>query len=254
MFEELKYSSEKWKDIPGFEGYYQISDLGRVKSVERVVRDRKLPAKIIKSSGVSYQSVGLWKDNKGHNFLVHRLVAQAFLPNPDNLPEVDHKDGDVTNNKVDNLEWVTASDNHLRKIQNKSKKKTSYRRSVKCLETGEIFTSISAAGRSVNADATQIVESIQAQRCCKGSTFAYADDLPQDEKAYVEQAHAKYQTFHKRPNMKNARKVRCVETGQEFDSIAAAARFYNCDTATINNRIKSKRTVEGATLEYVEVK
>lgn len=253
MFEELKYSSEKWKDIPGFEGYYQVSNLGRIKGVARQLPNgTHIKEKIREPQGATYLAVDLWRDNQSHSKLVHRLVAQAFLPNPDNLPEVNHKDGNPRNNAVANLEWVSSQDNSLHRLANKPKG-SSYRKSVQCLETGEVFKSISAASRSVEASTQQVIDSINTKSCCKGKTFAYTEQLPEDIESYIAAAHAKYQTFHKRPNMKNARKVRCIETGQEFDSIAVAARFYNCDTATINNRIKSKRTVDGATLEYVEV-
>lgn len=243
---------EKWKAISGFEGYYEVSNLGRVKGVSRKVKGNKfIPSKLLQPVGSRYKSVSLWRNNKGYNRLVHRLVAEAFIPNPDNLPEVNHKDLDITNNCVSNLEWVTASANHNHGVDHKPKGKP-YRRQVKCLETNQIFPSISAAGRSVDADATQIVESIEAQRCCKGKTFVYLDNLPSDIDSYLKIAHEKYQNFHFRPSMKNSRKVRCIETNQEFDSIASAARFYKCDTATISLRIKEHRTVEGSTLEFME--
>lgn len=245
--------NEKWKDIKGFEGLYQVSNLGRVKHLKSVTSDNKrIPERLLTPTGSRYKSVALHKGGKFENRLVHRLVAEAFIPNPDNLPEVNHKDSDITNNQADNLEWVTASANHSHGVEHR--KNYSYRVSVKCLETNEIFASISAAGRSVNADATQIVESIEAQRCCKGYTFAYMDRLPENVNEYVKQAHNKYQTFHKRPRMRNAKKVRSIETGEEFDSIAAAARFYKCDASTIVDRISGHRTVGGITLEYVEEK
>ena len=188
---------------------------------------------------------------KGYNRLIHRLVAEAFLPNPNDLPEVNHKDLNTANNRLDNLEWVSVSDNNLHKQANRAKSKP-YKSKVQCLETKEIFDSISAAGRSVSADATQIVESIQAKRCCKGYTFVYVDATPENPEEYMQQAHAKYQNFHKRPNMKNARKVKIVETDQEFDSIASAARFLNCDTATVSNRIKANKSFNGITLQFAD--
>ena len=91
---------EEWKDIEGFEGY-QISNYGRVKSLkfgkEKILKGGK------DTNG--YLLVGLWKDGKLVRKLVHRLVAEAFLSNPQNLPEVNHKDEDKANNCVENLEW-----------------------------------------------------------------------------------------------------------------------------------------------------
>ncbi len=108
---------EKWKDIKGFEGLYQVSNLGRVKSLERYKENhgklQKVEEKIktinIKNSG--YQFVQLYKNNKYKNLMVHRLVAQAFIPNVNNKPQINHIDGNKLNNNVTNLEWITKSEN-----------------------------------------------------------------------------------------------------------------------------------------------
>lgn len=99
---------EVWKDISGFEGLYQVSNLGRVKSLKsRGKREHILSADV----NNTYPHVNLCKNFKPYTFLVHRLVAQAFIPNPDNLPEVNHKDEVKTNNCVDNLEFCTRKYN-----------------------------------------------------------------------------------------------------------------------------------------------
>lgn len=242
---------EEWRDVAGFEGLYQVSNFGRVRGVKRVVAgNRVLQPKILTSKGVRYQSVDLWKDNKGHNKLVHRLVAEAFIPNPHNLPQVNHIDADLTNNCVDNLQWATASENHNDAVARRGHDYR-YRIAVKCLETGQIFDSISAAGRSVDADATQIIESIQSKSCCKGRTFVYIDDVPEDIDKYMEDAHAKYQSFHCRPNMSNSHSV-VASSGQKFDSIASAAEFFDCDTATIKHCIEEGRAVNEVMLKFSE--
>ena len=104
---------EEWKSIPGYEGIYEVSNLGRVRSVERCDRfNRKIVSKILKPNYVSgYLRVGMYKNKTFKYYLIHRLVAQAFLPNPDNLPQVNHKDEDKSNNRVDNLEWCDRSYN-----------------------------------------------------------------------------------------------------------------------------------------------
>lgn len=101
---------EFWKDINDYEGLYQVSNLGRVKSLTRILKDgRKWEEKIIKpgNNGHGYLQVNLHKNGKQKNFFIHRLVAEAFIPNPDNLPYVNHKDEDKTNNLVSNIEWCT---------------------------------------------------------------------------------------------------------------------------------------------------
>ena len=110
---------EIWKDIEGYEGLYQVSNKGRVKSLSRLVVRVGKPnyitkEKILKCSelkGTGYPAVSLGSNNNFKSMLVHRLVAQAFIPNPDNLPCVNHKDETRNNNDVRNLEWCTQKYN-----------------------------------------------------------------------------------------------------------------------------------------------
>ena len=103
---------EEWKSIPGYEGLYEVSSYGRVKSLEKSyvkkngIMDHK-PEIILspKNNGTGYFIVCLYKNKTHKYYLIHRLVALTFLPNPNNLPCVNHKDEDKTNNRVDNLEW-----------------------------------------------------------------------------------------------------------------------------------------------------
>ncbi len=95
---------EVWKPIPGYEGLYEVSDLGRVRSLN-YKRTGKVVIKKLNKHKCGYLQVELWKDDKPKVIFVHRLVALAFIPNPCNLPCVNHKDENKTNNCVDNLEW-----------------------------------------------------------------------------------------------------------------------------------------------------
>lgn len=109
--------SEIWKAVPGYEGLYEVSNCGRVRSLDRVVHrpkgDYVHKGRILKPGIASngYYTVNLSKDGKGDTKTVHWLVAKAFLPNPNNLPYINHKDEGRTNNHVDNLEWCTPSYN-----------------------------------------------------------------------------------------------------------------------------------------------
>ena len=105
---------EIWKDIEGYENKYQVSNLGNVKSLETWTGDKYIRReKILKNMvyGNGYYYVCLSKNGKVKKYKVNRLVAQAFIPNPDNKPFTNHIDGDKLNNNVDNLEWCTQSEN-----------------------------------------------------------------------------------------------------------------------------------------------
>lgn len=109
---------EIWKDVVGFEGYYQVSNLGRVRSVDRIVKGSfgslQNKRSVILSSAINtagYYSVALTRNANSKSYRVHRLVAEAFLPNPNNLPIINHKDENKLNNSVENLEWCTYSYN-----------------------------------------------------------------------------------------------------------------------------------------------
>jgi hypothetical protein len=100
---------EIWKDISGYEGLYQISNYGKVKSFKKEKNFGHLLSFSINHKG--YYQIVLTKNKKPKNWLVHRLVALVFIPNPNNLPQVNHKDTNKTNNCVENLEWITNEDN-----------------------------------------------------------------------------------------------------------------------------------------------
>ena len=114
---------EIWKDIVGYEGLYQVSNLGKVRSLDRTYTQKARSGSVLahtykgcvlKPNNVGgYLQVNLQKHKKRNDQKIHRLVAQAFIPNLENKREVNHIDGDKTNNNADNLEWVTTSENQL---------------------------------------------------------------------------------------------------------------------------------------------
>lgn len=111
-------TEEIWRPIVGYEGLYEVSSYGRVRSLDRYVkcdyeRYRLHKGKVLSPAKdrYGYLSVVLSCNGKHKTITVHRIVAQAFIPNPDNLPEINHRDEDKINNRVDNLEWCTAKYN-----------------------------------------------------------------------------------------------------------------------------------------------
>lgn len=129
-----------WKPIPGYEGYYEVSSNGEIRSVDRIVGgvgERKLHGKPVKLiiSRSGYLSVGLCKNGEKHLYKVHKIVASVFVPNPDKKPCIDHINTDRTDNRACNLRWVTLkenSNNPLTKIHSKygKEKITGKRRGV----------------------------------------------------------------------------------------------------------------------------
>jgi hypothetical protein len=117
---------EIWKEIKDYEGLYQISNLGRVKSLEKKVGFRKRKEKILKQhfDKDGYVKVYLCKNSKVKFLSVHRLIAQAFIPNPDELPQINHKDENKANNKIENLEWCTCKYNINYGTRTKRQKET----------------------------------------------------------------------------------------------------------------------------------
>lgn len=110
--------NEIWKDIEGLQGFYQVSNLGKVRSVDRHIkysdkRSHRYEGKILLTKinrGYEYLSVSI--NSKSMTFKVHRLVAQAFIPNPNNYPQVNHIDENKLNNHAENLEWCTSEYNN----------------------------------------------------------------------------------------------------------------------------------------------
>lgn len=118
--------SERWLPIKGLEGEYDVSDMGRVRSLDRVIAGkpgvlRKWKGKVLKPSLVAGYFLVHLKNNR-NSFLVHRLVAASFVPNPDNKPQVNHFNGKKTDNRAVNLGWCTASENELHSYRALGKK------------------------------------------------------------------------------------------------------------------------------------
>lgn len=196
--------NEIWKDIEGYEGLYQVSNLGRVKRV----RSGRIRTQKIAKNG--YCQVNLSKNNQVNFYLVHRLVANAFIPNPNNLPQVNHKDENKTNNHIENLEWCTQSYNNLwgtgTERQNYSRHKNdpqglSWKKALKTRDKNNnvnsskrvcqyslvgnlitVFNSISETSRKLGINVADISNCCNGKRkTAKGYKFVYERDYIKKE-------------------------------------------------------------------------
>lgn len=151
---------EVWKDIKGYEGLYQISNTGKVKGLKR----NKVLKPILQRSGYYY--VDLQRKRR----LVHRLVAEAFIDNPDNLPEVNHKDEDKVNNSVENLEWCDSKYNANYGTRNKRRGKP-----IQCIETGVIYWGAREMERQLGIKHNSIAFAIRNGTRAGGYHWQYVD-------------------------------------------------------------------------------
>lgn len=150
---------EIWKDIPNYEELYQVSNLGRVQSLHYRHSDKT----VILSAGncKGYLRVPLSKNGKTVLHHIHRLVAEAFIPNPDNLPEVNHIDENKSNNCVENLEWCNHRYNsrYGTRIQRESISHINHpklSKQVLCIETNIIYQSVHEAERQTGIGFSEI--------------------------------------------------------------------------------------------------
>lgn len=174
---------EIFKDIAGYEGLYQISNYGNVKSFPRKGTDTK-EERILKvyKNKKGYNVVYLYKDNIKKTKQVHRLIAEAFISNPDNLPQVNHKDENKLNNCIDNLEWCTEKYNNnygtrIKRMIEKNRNNSCCKKvSQYDLEGNKIKTwnSIHEASRSLNLSYQNIWHCINGnQKTCNGFVWKY---------------------------------------------------------------------------------
>ena len=161
---------EVWKDIPGYEGLYQVSNLGRVKSLPRLRYNGNtwyLTKEIVRKPCIGeqgYERVTLSKDKVKKTHLVHRLVAIAFIPNPENKPEVNHiREFEKRNNCVDNLEWATSEENNNWGTHNERHAKRRSKQ-ILCVELNKLFVNARVAAEELRCDRRNICT------CCNDST------------------------------------------------------------------------------------
>lgn len=176
---EIYMGQEVWRDIAGYEGSYQVSNLGRVRSLDReivfvgrwgnVVRKIQ-PGKVLALSIGTKGYLGVRLGSKSSVKLVHRLVAAAFIHNSQNMPEVNHKDYIRTNNHINNLEWSTSSENIIHSHAKPERKDHAFKTAV-VLQRGEerkSFPSLLSASKFLDRDIGSVSSAMRKGHLCAG--------------------------------------------------------------------------------------
>lgn len=233
---------EVWKLIAGYSHHY-ISNLGNV---------RRLPYKKKDSLGrdMLYQlkdytkitdKDGYYKVSLPHGqCFVHRLVAQAFIPNPENKPQVNHKNSIRNDNRVTNLEWVTNSENQLHSFRIAKRRPVAHhRKAVMCLETGKVYPCAKFAAEAIGVHRASIQNAIAGRvRTCGGFHWKYLTDKPYSPDSWNKSI-----------------KIKCVDTGIKYPSIIEAQRKTGISRRMIYRVLTGKnKTAGGFRWEYVDEK
>jgi len=167
---------EEWRAIPGYEGYYEVSSLGNVRSLDKEIKANIVnneyvnrPGRLLKQKEVKgYKTVSLCVDYEATTWRVHRLVAMAFIPNPDSKPQVNHIDGNPANNCVNNLEWCTAKENQWHRRNILGKTSNGRETPVRCVELGWCFPTIQGAADWLGLQKSHICHCLKGDRNTTG--------------------------------------------------------------------------------------
>lgn len=258
---------EEWRDIKGYEGLYQISNIGRIKSCNKLSYDnKKIKSKILKTkiNKNGYEQIFLYKNNTKKYKSVARLVAEAFIPNPENKPEVDHINTIRNDNRVENLRWVTKKENMNNKITLNNKSETMkgkfkginnpmYGKNPFKNKTEDEINEIKKKIRESNIGRKLSIETKEKMsKVRKGKLLG--EKNPMYGKRHSEETKNKISEKLKGKNKgKCCKKVICITTGEIICSITEASQKYNVDKSDLTKCCKGKKdNVKGYKFKYYD--
>lgn len=228
---------EIWEPIiteyEDYTGLYEISNKGRIKALTYKGKKKEhilKPRKNLKG----YEMVKLIKSGIGKEKLVHRLIAEAFIPNPENKPYIDHINTITNDNRIENLRWVTAKENINNPItRNKIGAKG---KAVICVETQEIFKNAKQASEKMNLNRVSVSNCLKnSKSTCGGYHWEYIEKEDDSQKEY-----------------KNSKKVLCVEDNIIYSSVSEASKKTNINSTSISRCCNGKlKTAGKKTWKYI---
>lgn len=232
---------EEWKPVNGFESYFLVSNLGRLKTLQRNrVKERiKMP----KSNGNGYWMHDFCIENIHHYKYIHRLVAEAFLPNPENKPEVDHLNANRSDNRLVNLEWVSHLENQFNQFTIENRENGKFQKPIVQLTVlGEYITkwdSAAQAARFIGVHANTIT-SVVCKKTMTAKGFIFLKEHEYKE-CGVSLPIAKNATLTTETGIPSQKSVAVFINGRLVDAFASdcvAAEFYGVSISAINTKCK----------------
>lgn len=255
---------EEWRPIVRYEGLYEISNLGRVKSLERIVTytRRERNGRVhevnqhVKETFVKlgrrkdgYADVPLSKNGVTTLHCVHRLLAEAWIPNPNNYNYVNHKDLDKTNNSLDNLEWISCQGNVIHAVTCYSNPQAI---PIYCKETDLVYASIGQCERELGLSSGTVTK-ILRNLVSSSYTLSYATkDQIQAAKSKIAAECGWTYTSKIKGRLHKIRKLKCIDTQQYFDTISEAAKMTCCCEDSIRYSIRNRSCCKGLTFYYLD--
>ena len=232
---------EVWKDLEHCRLHYQISNYGNFRKFRNDGSISILKDFVKRPKNTTYYTVNYSPKIGIHVVIgIHRLVAKYFIPNPYNLPIINHKDGDIHNNYYKNLEWCTVRHNDLHAINIglhdlsawKDSTHECHKKAVKCVETTEIFESMKSAGEHFDVHPTTILQRIR-------DPDKYIQKLDGLHFEFLNLAH---NNTHTTGIHRFVKPVMCVETGQKFESLESAGDYFDVSYSVISDLAHHKST------------